>query len=547
MNRKIKIIIHILCSILLFVACSKSEQTGQLLTQADSIIYSYTDSAISILDKVADSKFSDREKADYWRLRTTSHIVQGKSTVEDSSIISSLCYYRRLDKQKELKDTYRLVINHLYWKGDTVNYRYYMTEAKELAKNANDSLFSYIIYRSIANDFYNEKEYVKSYQYYKKAMTYNNSYPSTYYMAALAYSQVNNNDTIDYWMQKAITLAKQQKDTFKVEHYYRNYADIQISLNMYDKALINIQNMEKYNISSFSVAPYMRAQIFFQQHQLDSAQYYLDRMIEQHSGSDDKRSFIFTKNGLAVFQSMITYAKGGAFNFQSIGNYTDSQDLATSNRIKRIEEQMTVKQKLFKHNMELTIAKQRTVLYLAILIIIILLSSLLTYLYIKRKKEKLLQMKEKTESLLDLLADVSDNLKYNRENNLYFKKVLLQQLGIIRFTASNPTNQNQEMLQHMAKITNDEIPVDSLIVWDDLYALINSLYDGFHSKIKNTFGELLNEREVQLCCLLCASFTTKEISVITQQSTRTIYQRKTIIREKLSMPQGEDIINFISK
>ena len=103
------------------------------------------------------------------------------------------------------------------------------------------------------------------------------------------------------------------------------------------------------------------------------------------------------------------------------------------------------------------------------------------------------------------------------------------------------------MLQCMTKITNGEIPIDSLIVWEDLYALIDFLYNNLYTKMKKDFGDILSEKEIQLCCLLCANFTTKEINVITKQSIRTIYQRKTTIREKLNMQQAEDIIEFIRR
>ncbi len=52
---------------------------------------------------------------------------------------------------------------------------------------------------------------------------------------------------------------------------------------------------------------------------------------------------------------------------------------------------------------------------------------------------------------------------------------------------------------------------------------------------------MLNEREIQLACLLRAGFSTKEISVVVGQSTRTIYQRKTEIRKKLMLDEGADI------
>ena len=532
--------------ILFFGACTGSEQTTELLAHADSILRTQTDSAVFILDRIADVKLSNRQEADYWRLRTTSHILLRKSTVGDSMIVSALNYYKEHDMQKELKETYTLLLNHLSWKSDTSSYNRYMDEALGFAKQANDSLLIYIMLRSIANDFRSKDDNKSAYRYYAKATEYNDFYSSTFYMAALTYSQIENNDTIDYWIQKAIDLAKQQKDTAGIRHYYRNYADMQIRLKEYDKAITNIKNMERYNTEIFSVAPYMMAEIFMQQHQLDSALFYINKMLDQDFGEEENnRSFMFTPKGLAFFQSIIDYAKGGTFNFGLIGRHFDSMLFDQDKSMKKFEEQVITKQKLSIQNQNLTIKKQRIQLLLLSIILVVSIGSVLIYLYIKKKKDRFFQMEEKMESIQKLMADVSIDLKGNRENSSYFKKVLLQQLGLIRFTASNPTSHNQEMLQRMAKITNDEIPVDSLIVWGDLYNLIDSLYDSFYTKLKNACGSALNEKEMQLCSLLCVSFTTKEISVITQQSIRTIYQRKTTIREKLNMQQGEDIVEFI--
>ena len=46
-----------------------------------------------------------------------------------------------------------------------------------------------------------------------------------------------------------------------------------------------------------------------------------------------------------------------------------------------------------------------------------------------------------------------------------------------------------------------------------------------------------NEQENQLCCLLKGNFSTKAINMLTRQSLQTIYQRKTQIRQKLSIPE----------
>ena len=64
-------------------------------------------------------------------------------------------------------------------------------------------------------------------------------------------------------------------------------------------------------------------------------------------------------------------------------------------------------------------------------------------------------------------------------------------------------------------------------------------------------------KDIQLCCLLKANFSTKANNMLTRQSLQTIYQRKTQFpqtiywrktqfRQKLSIPEANDILNYIS-
>ena len=98
----------------------------------------------------------------------------------------------------------------------------------------------------------------------------------------------------------------------------------------------------------------------------------------------------------------------------------------------------------------------------------------------------------------------------------------------------------------MKKIASKEVDVDTLLNWNDLFQIIDYIYDGFYTSLIKKYGAVLNEKEIQLCTLLKANFTTKEIGVVTQQSVRTIYQRKSTIRQTLQMPEAEDIATFLS-
>jgi DNA-binding CsgD family transcriptional regulator len=78
-----------------------------------------------------------------------------------------------------------------------------------------------------------------------------------------------------------------------------------------------------------------------------------------------------------------------------------------------------------------------------------------------------------------------------------------------------------------------------------VFELINTLYSGFYNKLHTAWGKTLTPKEEQIIVLMVAGFSTKEISVITGQTTSTIYVRKSSIRKKLGVPEKEDIVAFL--
>ena len=117
---------------------------------------------------------------------------------------------------------------------------------------------------------------------------------------------------------------------------------------------------------------------------------------------------------------------------------------------------------------------------------------------------------------------------------------MLQQLGIIKTIAGTPTEANQHLLSRLMALNEDTAA--ALIDWQSIYQTIDLVYDGFYSRLQQRFADVLNEKELQLCCLLRADFSTKEINMLTRQSLQTIYQRKTQVRQKLGLDEGDDIV-----
>ena len=123
------------------------------------------------------------------------------------------------------------------------------------------------------------------------------------------------------------------------------------------------------------------------------------------------------------------------------------------------------------------------------------------------------------------------------------RRAMLQQLGIIKMVAETPTERNREMLRKISSIESDTD--GELVNWNNVFELINTLYAGFYDKLQASYGELLSPKEKQIIVLMVAGFSTKEISVISGQTTSTIYVRKSSIRKKLGVPEKEDIVKFL--
>lgn len=184
-------------------------------------------------------------------------------------------------------------------------------------------------------------------------------------------------------------------------------------------------------------------------------------------------------------------------------------------------------------------SRQKTVIILIIGIAAILILGASAWIIRTRR-----QRERDNEERIEALQKMVDEYKATPATDASaVRGIMLKQLGIIKMVAETPTEQNREMLRKISAIdgeTNGE-----LVDWGKVFEMIDSLYSGFYSKLHHQYGELLTSKEEQIIVLMLAGFSTKEISVITGQTTSTIYVRKSSIRKKLGVPEKEDILEFL--
>lgn len=533
------VLLAILCS-----SCEDKRSYSEILREADSLVDTHPDSASVLLSAIIDPReLSAAEKADYGYLTALSHLSTGKAMAEDGLIIYTLGYYKDHNMTDKLATAYLLAAEYYKWVDEPPMRRTMLNAGLDLSLESSDSAMVFEFYHTIGADYYAKKEYREAIHFYRQAIAYKNN-SQLHYEIGLGYAFIGKADSMDYFIKEAINIALKRNRHDAANHYRRNYADILFHGKKYREAL-NIQQQIAADEGSTRRVNLSAAQIYLALRQPDSAQMYVDSAriyLEEKKMSDPDLSDVSGENFIHALQAVLDYAKGNAINLQPMGQLNDSRRQEVREKELLIEEKINLKSRLEQQNLMLTISRQRMLLYIAWGLVAFVLIAIIVILYIHRKRRRLVEAEENREVLEKLLKEAT---AANEKDSSFFKKVLLQQLGLIKIVASTPTGHNQELLKQVSFINNNDAPTDSMLVWDDLYKLIDSIYDRFYSRLTSKYGEILTEKEKQLCCLLCAEFSTKEISVIIGQGVQTIYQRKTTIRQKLKMDEKEDIIEFI--
>ncbi len=194
-------------------------------------------------------------------------------------------------------------------------------------------------------------------------------------------------------------------------------------------------------------------------------------------------------------------------------------------------------------NYRLRLNRQRLWLLITVLTLFVVVSGVIVYIVMGRRKRRLIEAEERAETLQEMLSAAETSASSSDRERL--KAALLRQLGIFKIFAGSPTPQSRDALKKISAVGHPDATIETLVDWEEFYAMIDSLYEGFHSKLVSHYPDTFNDKELQIIILMKAGFGTKEIGVLTEQSSATIYTRKSVIRKKLGNPENGDLIAFL--
>ena len=546
--------IFLLCLISILFSCKENLNEG-VISDTDTLLVNDPKRAIAILDSLEQvSSLNEKERMHLVWNRALAHQALGLSLAEDDQLMEAIVYYRT--ENEKVADSYLLEASYLNWKDKGED------AVKAIDKGLteiSDSVKRVQLLVAKAGVLEHQRKYDQAADVLKEALTYGMSKRQ---LAILNYKLGLNLSLLgdrhsEYYYDKGIRSAAENGDTALACEIMRNYADYLANNGQYSRSndmFYQIGQMMP-QAAELSAIQMSMAGNYINMHRLDSARICNDRAIKSETELEAEGfANIARRAELEQKRFLLDYASGKPVSSVEFARFFDSimTDMqAKENTLARRQE---TKNRLQAANYELKLSKQRMGWMLSVAMLLLIVGGMGGYLYYRNRIRQLAEAEDRIDTLTRMLEEAQKAPVENEkgkdlpqvEDDAFFKKILLQQLGIIRLVASTPTNQNQALLKRISGISGGEIPTDSLLIWSDLYPVINRLYDNFHARLSSQYADALTEKEVQICCLLCAGFSTKEIGVITQQSDATIYVRKTSIRKKIGAAEGQDIVACIN-
>ena len=546
-------------------ACANGDV--QRVQKAEELLTVNRDSAMAILREVVrPDQLPEESKALYWFCVADIRANTMQSLSEDSMICWAAQYFRDRWLQDGAYEDYMMkagMEEAFYWwwndnkeKAQQVLQRQ-QQYAAEIAEKKGEHIWEVILLRISAElamrdyDYEHVRDYTEALvRLGDKKAIHLDEVARVYNGMAVTYFYLGDYDKMEESFEKAI--AHTSDSAFIVNVVRRNYADLLGEIGQTDRAIRMHEELATVYREGESwllvESLYSLSRLWLNKGDKQRAERYMREAEELFETYMETISSPSAEAGLLAHRQVLNYALRGNYQMMPLATYNTQWQDKDYIRYRVAEAKERSMSDLREQVLRQKLAKQRqTILIIGLVGVVLSLCLLSVYLY-RRRQRMLLEKEEEIETLRNMLAsaDKSDDKESVR-------KLMLQQLGVIKTIAGTPTEANQQLLARLMAL--NEETANALIDWPSIYQTIDLVYDGFYTRLVQKYGAtdqssdsahpILNEKELQLCCLLKADFSTKEINMLTRQSLQTIYQRKTQVRQKLNLAEAEDITTAI--
>ena len=557
MKMKSKFLIGLIGAMALCLMSACANGDVQRVQKAEELLTVNRDSAMAILREVVrPDQLPEESKALYWFCVADIRANTMQSLSEDSMICWAAQYFRDRWLQDGAYEDYMMKAGmeeafYWWWNDDKEKAQQVLQRqqryAEEIAEKKGEHIWEVILLRISAElamrdyDYEHVRDYTEALvRLGDEKAIHLDEVARVYNGMAITYFYLGEYDKMEESFEKAI--AHTSDSAFIVNVVRRNYADLLGEIGQTDRAIRMHEELATVYREGESwllvESLYSLSRLWLNKGDKQRADRYMREAEELFETYKETISSPSAEAGLLAHRQVLNYALHGNYQMMPLATYNNQWQENDYIRYRVAEAKERSMSDLREQVLRQKLAKQRqTVLLVGLVCMVLGLCLLLVYLY-RRRQRLLLEKEEEIETLRIMLASAD-----KPDDKESVRKLMLQQLGVIKTIAGTPTEANQQLLARLMAL--NEETANALIDWPSIYQTIDLVYDGFYTRLVQKYGNVLNEKELQLCCLLKADFSTKEINMLTRQSLQTIYQRKTQVRQKLSLAEAEDIAKVV--
>lgn len=518
------------------------------ISRAERLMHAAPDSALAILEGIDPSDLKvDSLRAKFIFLKAYGHMKRNRSMIEDSLITFAHKYYRGKDIVKDIRSGIALAF-YKFWVGDTPG-SIAMLDSLTKLSNVPDSLMTegLRIRVLLGTSEYQGRQIIPLAKRLHILENDTLRKMEAKYMLLAGYEYAGEIDSALYLVNELIDYARSRHWGDKQFLFMVEQAQLLTESGHdgeSDRLIDEIFSKAGHDNGAADMLHFQYAINALNRGDIGRAARHLaiaDSLGAGLRGDDDA----YLRSYSNLLHAMIDFRQDGRVRLTHINGLNNRQN-ERFNRMKASQWE-SERGALRQQNRALTLKAEsahKTVIILIISLAAILIAGVSAWLIMMRR-----QRERENEERIEALQKMVDEYRSApvqepaTPDSSALRSAMLRQLGIIKMVAETPTEQNREMLRKISSIdgeTNGE-----LVDWTKVFEMIDSLYSGFYGKLHGEYSELLSPKEEQIIVLMLAGFSTKEISVITGQTTSTIYVRKSSIRKKLGVPEKEDIVEFL--
>ena len=547
-----KIIIYVLTAVLAFAisSCSKSNSRyNRYMDNAEKVMQSNADSALSILDLIDPSELkADSLRAKYHYLMAYGHMRCDRSMIGDSLVSYAHEYYRGKDVVRDVRSGMAFAW-YKFWIGDTPGAMAMLDSLAGLPDVPDSIMVQTLRTRVLLGAAeYQGRELVPLAKRLESLERDSLRKIEAKYMLLTGYEYAGELDSALYILNELVDYARKNKWGDKHFQFEMERAQLltEQGKNAESDAIIDeIFRKTGPDNGAADLLHFQYAINALNSGDTGRASRHLaiaDSLAVGLRGEDDA----YFRSYSNLIHAILDFKRTGGIKLTHINGLNNRQ----SERYNRMKASQWESERGALHQQNRALAlkaesEHKTVAILIIGIIGLLIAAGAFWIIITRRQRER-ENEERIEALqkmVDEYTSAPSAQECEISDSSALRSVMLKQLGIIKMVTETPTEQNREMLRKISSIdgeTNGE-----LVDWENVYKIIDNLYSGFYGTLHSRYGDVLNSKEEQIIVLIVAGFSTKEISVITGQTTSTIYVRKTSIRKKLGVPEKEDIVAYL--